>query len=114
MSDIDVRKPYDVSLFDQPVTAGTHRHADPHTSTEAAKAKDPGPDQRQCLRAILANGGTGTIDTVCSWFAGMRIDRDRGALSRRLTDLEAGGFIRKTDRTEVGTRGRSVIVWEVL
>lgn len=93
---------------------GTHRHADPRTSIEAAKAKDPGPDQSRALAALVANGGSGSIDTVCQWFDSLGIRRDRGALSRRLTDLEAAALIAKSDRTEVGTRGRSVVVWEVL
>lgn len=102
------------TLFDAPITRGTHRRHDPHTSVEAAKSVNPGPDQSRCLAALVANGGSGSIDTVCRWFDRLGIARDRGALSRRLTDLEAAALIAKSDRTEVGTRGRSVIVWTVL
>jgi hypothetical protein len=97
------------SLFDAPVTAGTARKADRWTSIAAARAKDPGPDQQRCLDALRANGGRGTIDTVCVAVT----DRDRGCLSRRLTDLEQGGYIADSGETELGSRGRHVTVWIV-
>ena len=97
------------SLFDAPITAGTHRKRDRWTSVAAAKAKDPGPDQAAVLAALEANGGRGTLDTACAALP----HRDRGCVSRRLTDLEAGGFIRCTDETEMGSRGRHIAVWVV-
>lgn len=108
MTDLAPRD-YDVSLFDAQVTSGTHRHRDPITSVLAAHAKDPGPDQAAILAALVANGGHGTLDTACDALP----HRDRGCCSRRLTDLETGGLIRKTDRMELGNRGRLISVWEV-
>lgn len=99
------------TLFDAPVTAGTHRKSDPHTSTAAAKATRPALDQQCAFDALVANGGVGTIDTVAEHFARIGVVRDRGCLSRRLTDLETGGYIVKTDDTVPGSRGRSVLVW---
>lgn len=103
----------DLTLFDAPVTAGTHRHADPPTSTAAAKATRPALDQQRAFDALVANGGHGTIDDVCAHFAAIGGARDRGCLSRRLTDLETGGRIAKTEATVMGSRGRHVVVWEV-
>ena len=97
------------SLFDAPVTAGTHRKRDRWTSVAAAKAKDPGPDQAAILAALVANGGTGTVDTAQAALP----HRDRGCVSRRLTDLEQGGFIAATDEAVMGSRGRMVTVWRV-
>jgi len=99
------------TLFDQPVTRGTHRHNDPATSTAAAKATRPALDQQRCFEALDANGGRGSIDTVCAHFADIGVARDRGSLSRRLTDLETAGRIAKTAETELGSRGRYVSVW---
>lgn len=109
MTDLDPR-PYDRPLFPAAPTRGTARQADPATSEAAAKAKNPSADQSRCLAALVANGGTGTIDTVCA----VVTDRDRGCLSRRLTDLESAGMIAKTDRTVTGSRGREVTVYEVI
>ena len=102
------------TLFDAPPTQGTHRKADPPTSREAAKRTRPALDQQRALAALVANGGEGTIDTVCEHFARIGVVRDRGCLSRRLNDLETARKIRKTDRTVDGSRNRSVRVWEVL
>lgn len=102
------------TLFDAPVTRGTHRRNDPATSTAAAKATRPALDQQRCYEALVANGGRGTIDTACNWFAQIGVARDRGSLSRRLTDLETAGRIAKTGETELGSRGRYVCVWECL
>jgi hypothetical protein len=101
------------TLFDAPITAGTHRHADPPTSKAAAKATRPALDQQRTFDALVANGGTGTIDTVAEHFALIGVARDRGCLSRRLTDLETGGYIAKTTDTVTGSRGRPVVVWQV-
>ena len=98
------------TLFDAPVTTGTSRRNDRETSKAAARAKDPGPDQMAVLDALRANGGRGTLDTACAALP----HRDRGCISRRLTDLEVGGFIRCTDDTELGSRGRQIAVWEVV
>lgn len=98
------------SLFDAPVTAGTSRHADPASSHEAAKAKRPAHDQEAIHAALVANGGTGTLDTACMALP----DRDRGSVSRRLTDLEMAGRIRNTGRFVPGSRGRCVSVWVVV
>ena len=97
------------SLFAAPPTRGTARKGDRPTSVAAARAVNPGPDQRRCLEALVANGGRGSIDTVCAAIP----DRDRGCLSRRLTDLADGGYIVDSGSTVVGSRGRHVIVWAV-
>lgn len=98
-----------LDLLTLPVTAGTHRQRDRWTSVAAAKAKDPGPDQAAILAALVANGGTGTLDTACAALP----HRDRGCVSRRLTDLEAGKYIRDTGESVVGSRGRHIAVWAV-
>lgn len=102
------------TLFDTAITRGTHRQRDPATSIAAAKSVIPGPDQQRCLDALRRNGGEGTVDTVCDYFFTLGIRRDRGALSRRLTDLEKGELIAKTDRSVIGTRGKAVTVWQVV
>ena len=98
------------TLFDAPVTAGTHRHTDGYTSTAAAKAKDPGPDQAAIYAALVAQGGRGTLDDACRALP----TKDRGCVSRRLTDLEQGGLIRQTQDVVRGSRGRDICVWEVV
>lgn len=102
------------TLFDAAPTLGTARKADPATSAAAAKAKRPALDQQRAFDALVANGGTGTIDDVCAHFAAIGIARDRGSLSRRLTDLEAGGRIVRTVDTVLGGRGRYVAIWRVV
>lgn len=92
------------SLFDAPPTTGTARKADRQTSRDAAKAKDPGPDQMRCLDALRINGGVGSIDTVCQHFARIGVWRDRGPLSRRLTDLADAGLIVDSGEVERGSR----------
>ena len=101
---------YEPTLFDAAITRGTARKSDRQTSRDAARAKDPGPDQARTLAALEAVGGSGTIDDVCAAVH----DRDRGCLSRRLTDLAQSGRIRDTGRTVRGSRGRDVTVWEVV
>lgn len=97
------------TLFDAPITHGTHRRADRQTSIDAARATRPEADQERVLAALVAAGGSGTIDDVCA-----RIDnRDRGCLSRRITDLVVRGLVVDTGRTVTGSRGRQVTVWEV-
>lgn len=92
-------------------TQGTHRQHDRRTSIDAARSVQPGPDQQRCLDAFRLNGGSATIDTVCEHFARLGVWRDRGALSRRLSDLLSAGLIRDTGRTVRGSRGRDVTVW---
>ena len=101
---------HEPTLFDADITRGTARKGDRQTSIDAARAKDPGPDQARTLAALIAAGGSGTIDDVCDAID----DRDRGCLSRRLTDLAQSGRIRDTGRVRRGSRGRDVTVWEVL
>ena len=97
------------TLFDQPITAGTSRKQDPWSSREAAKRTRPKKDQDATLAALVANGGTGTLDDVCAALPG----KLRNALSRRLTDLEADGKIAKTGRFVEGVYGRPLAVWQV-
>ena len=99
-----------LTLTDAPITAGTSRHGDPWTSTAAARAKDPGPDQAAIYAALVANGGTGTVDTASAALP----HRDRGAVSRRITDLADMGLIRDSGEVEMGSRGRYVTRWTVV
>lgn len=100
-----------LTLAPYPPTLGTARQHDRMTSIAAARSVLPGPDQQRCLDALRLNGGQGTIDDVCAHFAALGIPRDRGALSRRLTDLLEAHMIGDTGRTERGSRGRDVTVW---
>jgi hypothetical protein len=92
-------------------TLGTHRRQDRPTSVAAARSVRPGPDQQRCLEAFI--DGTATIDSVCTYFERLGIRRDRGALSRRLTDLADAGFIRDSGEVVRGSRGRDVTVWRL-
>lgn len=96
------------SIFDAPITHGTHRKADPPTSIAAAR-KDRTGLQAEVLDALVAAGGRGTLDTVCDALP----TRLRSSLSRRLTDLRDSGVIRMTDDAMPGHYGQPVAVWEV-
>lgn len=102
-----------LTLTAYPPAQGTARKHDRRTSTDAARSVLPGPDQQRCLDALRAHGGTGSIDTVCDHFWRLGVQRDRGSLSRRLTDLADAGLIRDTGRVARGSRGRDVTVWTV-
>lgn len=102
-----------LALTPYPPTLGTARKADRQTSRDAARSVLPGPDQQRCLDALRLNGGQGTVDTVAAHFADLGVARDRGALSRRLTDLLDAQLIGDTGRTERGSRGRDVTVWAI-
>lgn len=102
-----------LTLAPLPPTQGTARKADRQTSRDAARSVLPGPDQQRCLDALRLNGGQGTIDDVCQHFATLGVFRDRGALSRRLSDLLDAQLIGDTGRTERGSRGRDVTVWAI-
>lgn len=104
----------DLTLFSYAPTAGTARKQDRATSRDAARRKRPAADQARTLAALVANGGSGSIDDVCAYFAAAGIARDRGPLSRRLTDLAQAGRIRDTGETVPGSRGRHVTRWEVV
>jgi hypothetical protein len=99
-----------LDLLTLPVTRGTHRQRDPWTSIAAARAKDPGPDQAAILEHLRHIGGRGTVDDACTALP----NRDRGCVSRRLTDLAVAGYITDSGTTVVGSRGRHVIVWAVV
>lgn len=101
------------TLFDAPITAGTARRNDRQTSRDAARSVLPGPDQQRCLDAFRLNGGTATIDTICEHFHRLGVWRDRGPLSRRLTDLASAGLITDTGTVVRGSRGRDVTVWRL-
>ena len=99
------------SLFSAPPTLGTARKADPPTSKAAAESLTGpvlGAMQEEVLAALVDRGGHGTLDDVVGITG-----REKGATSRRLTDLERGGLIRRTDRTRPGRSGRAQIVWLV-
>ena len=100
------------SLFDAPPTAGSHRHADPATSVAAARSmtgEHLNAMQAEVLDALVELGGEGTLDDVIA-----RTGRFPHTTSRRLTDLEQAGVIRKTDRTRAGRSGRQQTVWVVV
>ena len=99
-----------LDLLTAPVTAGTHRQADSASSTLSAKATDPSPDQAAIFAHLVAIGGRGTLDDACDALP----NRLRGCVSRRLTDLEEGRRIRRTDELVVGRYGRPLAVWEVV
>jgi hypothetical protein len=98
------------TLFDLPVERGTHRHGDPASSVIAARNTRPRKDQEDVYAALVANGGTGTLDTVCAALP----HKLRNSLSRRLTDLESARRIRKTGEVVDGAYGQPVSVWRVL
>lgn len=98
------------TLFNAQITVGTSRTSDPASSREAAKATRPLIDQQVIYDALVANGGEGTLDTACAALP----HRLRGCVSRRLSDLEAGGRIRATDCYVTGQYGRPLMVWEVV
>lgn len=100
----------ELTLFDAPPTTGTSRASDPWTSRAAAASVDPSPDMRRVLLAIDASGGEGTVDDC----AALMSDRDRGCISRRITDCVVAGHLVDTGRTEVGSRGRHVTVWRLV
>lgn len=99
-----------LTLTDSPITAGTARHSDPWSSRESARRTRPAKDQAATLDALVANGGSGTLDDVCAALP----DKLRNCLSRRLSDLEADRKVRKTDRFVEGRYGRPLVVWEVV
>lgn len=99
----------DLTLFDTEITAGTSRKSDPWSSREAARRTRPQKDQEATLAALVANGGTGSLDDVCAALP----HKLRNCLSRRLADLEADGKVVKTGRFVEGNYGRPLAVWRV-
>jgi hypothetical protein len=99
-----------LDLLTLPVTRGTHRHSDPASSVIAARATRPRKDQEDVYAALVANGGVGTLDTVCEALP----HKLRNSLSRRLTDLESARRIRKTGEVVDGAYGQPVSVWAVV
>lgn len=95
-------------------TRGTARRRDRATSVAAAHSVQPCTDQQRCLDALRLNGGVGSLDTVCAHFADLGVFRDRGSLSRRLSDLAdpaSGPLIVDTGEVVRGSRGRDITVW---
>ena len=100
------------TLFSALPTMGSARVADPITSRQAAERMEGahlGNRQFEVLHALVDAGGSGTLDDVVA-----RTGRYPHTTSRRLTDLEQAGAIRKTDRTRAGVSGRQQIVWDVV
>jgi hypothetical protein len=100
------------SLFATIPQTGTSRRDDPATSHAAAQSmygEHLNAMQGEVLYALINCGGEGTLDDVTA-----RTGRYPHTTSRRLTDLEQAGVIRKTTRTRAGRSGRQQIVWEVL
>lgn len=98
------------TLFDATIDHGTARRSDPHSSRTAARNTRPAKAKADVLAALVSAGGTGTLDTVCERLPG----RLRNAVSRRLTDLERDGRIRKTGEYLPGSYGQPVAVWETV
>jgi len=98
------------TLFDAPITAGTHRQSDPASSQIAAKRTRPRKDQEDVYAALVANGGRASLDDVCEALP----HKLRNCVSRRLSDLEAAGRIRNTGELVEGRYGRPLAVWEVV
>ena len=100
------------SLFSALPTMGSARVADPSTSRDAAASmvgEHLNARQFEVLHALVECGGEATLDDVIA-----RTGRYPHTTSRRLTDLEQAGVIRKTDRARAGRSGRQQIVWEVV
>ena len=100
------------SLFAHAPRSGTARKRDPITSRQAAEAMafdHLSARQFETLHALIDCGGSGILDDVVA-----RTGRYPHTTSRRLTDLEQAGAIRKTARTRAGVSGRQQIVWEVV
>ena len=100
------------SLFDSLPRTGTARKRDPITSRQAAEAmafEHLNARQYEVLHALIDCGGSGILDDVVA-----RTGRYPHTTSRRLTDLEQAGAIRKTSRTRAGVSGRQQTVWEVV
>lgn len=98
------------SIFDAPITQGTARQRDPWSSQESARRTRPQKDQEATLAALVANGGSGSLDDICDALP----HKLRNCLSRRLADLEADGRVRKTGRFVEGRYGRPLVVWELV
>lgn len=100
------------SLLDAPAT-GTARFGDRQTSIDAAASMSGDHlafDQRRVLDALIANGGTGSVDDV----ARRVTDRERNCIARRITDLVKAGLVVDSGQVVVGSRGRGVTVWQVV
>lgn len=98
------------NLFDAPITRGSARKTDPHTSQAARDVVKVGPRQAECLAALEAAGGRGTVDTVMHAFP----RRLRNSMSKRLSELDEMGLIRKTGESVIGDFDAPVTVWEIV
>lgn len=96
------------SIFEQPITAGTARASDPWSSRQAAKGVRPGRAHRAIRDHFLAAGGTGSLDDACQ-----AVTMLRGSVSRRLSDMEAMGWLRNTGRHVQGVYGVPLAVWQL-
>ena len=97
------------TLFDAPVTAGTHRQNDPWSSRESAKRTRPEAAKAQILAAFVANGGTGDLDLACDAVPSLL----RSSVSRRISDLKDDRKIVETGRHIIGRYGQPIAVWAV-
>lgn len=104
--------PVQASIFDAPITAGTARRSDPITSHLAAQQVKPGKAHAAIIAHLAELGGSGTLDDACDALPKLL----RSSVSRRLSDLEAMGRIRKSGRIVSGEDaryGQPLIVWEL-
>lgn len=105
------------TLFDAPIDRGTHRQRDPHTSVAAAHSLDPATmhvELRRVMAVIEVAGEHGaTAGEVTAALQAQGVDRQRGCVARRVTDLRQGGLVRDSGRVRrLPRRGaRDEIVW---
>lgn len=103
------------TLFESPITSGTHRHADPWSSRESARRTDTAPAKEIILAAFVANGGYGTLDVAHdAMIEAGHVRTQRGTLSRRISDLDRDGSVRETGRYVDGSYGQPIAVWQVV
>lgn len=105
------------TLFSTVPAHGTARATDRPTSVTAAKSLDPATihaELRRVLAVIERAGDRGaTAGEVKAALAADGIDRERGSVARRVTDLCQGGLVHDTGRVRrMDRRGaRDEIVW---
>ena len=86
------------------------RTTDPDTSHQAAASMEDGAasQRKQINQYLIANAGR-TADAL-DHELGLRVT----SAGRRLSELEAAGLVRKTERRAPTRSGRSAIIWEAI
>ena len=86
------------------------RTTDPETSHDAAESMyDEATAQREHIHQWLIVHGGMTADGL-DQALGLRVT----SAGRRLSELEASGEVRKTDRKDVTRSGRYATIWEAI